>query len=189
MKYALITLLQLCLELMPILLKLQAGQSPLGHRMALFAYENKTRSLGQLHLSNAKRLDAEAQVALVKHEYALVDREQFSKRQEYDSLVVKQKLTQDLENERLRQELEELKRQASPYLRAQHQVVQTFSQAGGQFMDRVVMPAMATMNKPFADKVADEGKSPEHVQVRAANESATVFDFVSAHGLGVKARS
>ena len=40
MKYALLTLLQLCLELMPILLKLQAGQSPLGHRMAIFAYDN-----------------------------------------------------------------------------------------------------------------------------------------------------
>lgn len=189
MKYALITLLQLCLELMPILLKLQAGQSPLGHRMALFAYENKTMTLGQVNLSNAKRLAAEAQLALVKHEQALVDKEQFSKRQEYDSLVVKQKLTQDLENEHLRQELEELKRQASAYLRAQHQVTQTLSQASGQFMDRVVMPAMTTMSKPFAAKFAGDGKPPEKVHANAANESSAVIDFGGTSGVGVKASS
>lgn len=187
MKYALITLLQLCLELMPILLKLQAGQSPLGHRMALFAYENKTRAVGQVNLSTARRLEAEAQITLAKHEHALASKEQFAKRQEYDSLVVKQRLTQDLENEHLRQELEELKRQNSAYLRAQHQFTQTFAQAGDQFMNRVVMPAVTTVAKPFAAKTSDDIKVAE--QVRAVNEGAKVFDFGGAHGLGVKAAS
>jgi hypothetical protein len=187
MKYALITLLQLCLELMPILLKLQAGQSPLGHRMALFAYENKTRAVGQVNLSTARRLDAEAQITLAKHEHALVDKEQFAKRQEYDSLLVKQKLTQDLENEHLRQELEELKRRSSSYLRAQYQFTQTFAQASGQFMNRVVMPAMETVSKPFSVKSADDSKAPE--QIHSTNESAKVFEFGGIHGLGVKAAS
>ena len=187
MKYALITLLQLCLELMPILLKLQAGQSPLGHRMALFAYENKTKALGQVNLSTARRLDAEAQITLAKHEHALVDKEQFAKRQEYDSLVVKQRLTQDLENEHLRQELEELKRRSSSYLRAQHQFTQTFAQASGQFMNRVVMPAMETVSKPFSAKTENESKAPE--QIHSTNESAKVFEFGGIHGLGAKAAS
>lgn len=187
MKYALITLLQLCLELMPILLKLQAGQSPLGHRMAIFAYENRTRSLDQVNQSNARRLDSEDQIALAKHEHALLDKERYAKRQEYDSLVVKQKLTQDLENERLRQELEELKRQSSAYLRAQHQFTQSFSQASSQFVNRVVMPAMSTVSKPFAAKTSNESQPAEQGQV--ANEGAKVFDFGGAHGLGVKAAS
>ena len=187
MKYALITLLQLCLELMPILLKLQAGQSPLGHRMAIFAYENRTRSLDQVNQSNAKRLDSEDQIALAKHEHALLDKERYAKRQEYDSLVVKQKITQDLENEKLRQELEELKRQSSAYLRAQHQFTQSFSQASSQFVNRVVMPAMSTVSKPFAAKTPNESQPAEQEYV--ANEGAKVFDFGSAHGLGVKAAS
>lgn len=187
MKYALITLLQLCLELMPILLKLQAGQSSLGHRMAIFAYENRTRSLDQVNQSNARRLDSEDQIALARHDHALLDKERYAKRQEYDSLVVKQKITQDLENEKLRQELEELKRQSSAYLRAQHQFTQSFSQAGSQFVNRVVMPAMSTVSKPFTVKTANESKPEE--QGHAASEGAKVFDFGGNHGLGVKAAS
>ena len=187
MKYALITLLQLCLELMPILLKLQAGQSPLGHRMAIFAYENRTRSLDQVNQSNAKRLDSEDQIALAKHEHALLDKERFAKRQEFDSLVIKQKLMQDLENETLRQELEELKRQSSVYLRAQHQFTQGFSQAGTQFVNRVVMPAMSTVSKPFAAKTNNESNLED--QGHAATGGAKVFDFGGAHGLGAKAAS
>ncbi|QWE09854.1 DUF4407 domain-containing protein [Polynucleobacter sp. es-EL-1] len=187
MKYALLTLLQLCLELMPILLKLQAGQSPLGHRMAIFAYENKTRALTQVNQSAAKRIDAEAQIELAKHEHALVEKEQFATRQEYDSRAVKQKLMQDLENEHLRQELEELKRQSSAYLRAQHQFTQAFSQASGQFVNRVVMPTVTTVTKPFASKSAEGATSADSNQ--AANESAKVFDFGGVHGLGVKAAS
>lgn len=188
-KYALITLLQLCLELMPILLKLQAGQSPLGHRMAIFAYENKTRALAQVNQSAAKRLDAEAQVELTKHEHELMGKKQFATRQEFDSQIIKQKITQDLENERLRQELEELKRQSSPYLRAQHQFTQTFAQASDQFMSRVVMPAITTMNKPFQTKAADEGEGQGQGQDQAAKEAGKVFDFGSVHGIGARAAS
>jgi hypothetical protein len=186
LKYALITLLQLCLELMPILLKLQAGQSPLGHRMAIFAYENKTRAVGQVNQSHAKRLEADAQIALAKHEYALVDKEQFAKRQEFDSQVVKQKLTQDLENEHLRYELEELRRQSSSYLRAQHQFTQSFAQASNQFMQRVVTPVMSTVNQTVTatnTKPTNENKPTE--QVYATNSSANVFEFGGVHGLGV----
>jgi len=186
MKYALLTLLQLCLELMPILLKLQAGQSPLGHRMAIFAYENKTGALAQVNHSEAKRLDAQAQIKLAKHEHALVDKEQFATRQEYDSLVTKQKLTQDLENEHLRQELEELKRQSNAYLRAQHQFTQSFSQASGQFVNRVVMPAMATVSKPFAAKSSHESDSSNTEQV---SPGAKVYAFGNSHDLGAKAVS
>jgi hypothetical protein len=184
LKYALITLLQLCLELMPILLKLQAGQSPLGHQMALFAYENKTRSMGQVDLSTAQRLDAEAKIALAKHVYSLMDKEQFAKRQEYDSSLVKQKITQDTENERLRQELETLKRQSSAYLKAQHQFTQTFSQAGNQFMNRVVTPTMSTVSKPFTAKSVDDSKKTE--QGHAAKEGAKVFDFGGINGLSAE---
>lgn len=187
LKYALLTLLQLCLELMPILLKLQAGQSPLGHQMAIFAYENKTRALSQVNLSAAKRIDAEAQIELAQHEHALGEKAQFATRQEYDSQLIKQKLTQDLENERLRQELEELKRQSSAYLRAQHQFTQSFSQASGQFMNHVVMPAMTTVSKSFAANTSNAMKSPEHSH--GANEGAKVFNIGNVPGMGAKAAS
>ena len=186
-KYALITLLQLCLELMPILLKLQAGQSPLGHRMAIFAYENKTKAVGQVNQSAVRRLDAEAQITLAKHEHTLLDKEQFAKRQEYDAQVIKQKLTQDLENEYLRQELETVKRQNNPYFRAQQQFTHSVSQAGGQFMTHVVMPAMASVSKPFTIKTSDEGKSEEPKQ--SASTGASVFNFASTSGPGAKAAS
>jgi len=186
MKYALLTLLQLCLELMPILLKLQAGQSPLGHRMAIFAYDNRTRSLDQVNQSNARRLDSEDQIALARHEHSLADKERYAARQEYDSLVVKQKLTQDFENEKLRQELEELKRQSSAYLRAQHQFTQGFSNAAGQFVHRVVVPTANFASKPFTTS-----------NVQAATQSAPdektahakVFPFAGPMDLGAKAAS
>jgi hypothetical protein len=187
MKYFLLTLLQLCLELMPILLKLQAGQSPLGHRMAIFAFENKTLALSQVNRSEAKRLDADAQVTSARHEHALLDKEQYAVRQEADSNIVKQKITQDLENERLRQELEELKRQSSAYLRAQHQFTQGFSQASGLFMNRVVMPAMATVSKPFVAKTTDASRS--ETQGQAQTEGSKAFDFASNPSLGAKAAS
>lgn len=187
-KYALITLLQLCLELMPILLKLQAGQSPLGHRMAIFAYDNKTRAHAQVNQSAARRLESDAQIALTRHEHALVDKEQYAMRQELDSNVVKQKLIQDMENERIRQELEELKRQSNAYLRAQHQFKQSFTQASGQFVNRVVMPAMATVSKPFASKSSNEA----NLSTASSSESAggaKVYPFSIMPDFGAKAAS
>jgi Domain of unknown function (DUF4407) len=186
MKYALLTLLQLCLELMPILLKLQAGQSPLGHRMAIFAYDNRTRSLDQVNQSNARRLDSEDQIALARHEHLLADKERYAARQEYDSLVVKQKLTQDFENEKLRQELEELKRQSSAYLRAQHQFTQGFSNAAGQFVHRVVVPTVNFASKPFAtsNSQATTQSTPDEKTAHAK-----VFPFAGPMDLGAKAAS
>jgi hypothetical protein len=185
-KYALITLLQLCLELMPILLKLQAGQSPLGHRMAIFAYENKTGSLDQVNQSNAKRLDSEDQIALARHEHALVDKERFATRQEYDSMVVKQKLTQDLENEKLRQELEELKRQSNAYLRAQHQFTQGFTNAAGQFVQRIVVPTVNIATKTFTPSNA---QTTSQGAPDKKSSSAKVFPFAGPMDLGAKAAS
>jgi hypothetical protein len=189
MKYALITLLQLCLELMPILLKLQAGQSPLGHRMAIFAYDNKTCALAQVNQSAAKRLDGDAQIALARHEHALVDKEQYAIRQEVDSNIAKQKLIQDLENEKIRQELEELKRQSNAYLRAQHQFTQSFSEASGQFVNRVVMPAMATVSKPFTSKSSNGGDSSTESSTKPSAAGAQVYAFGGHPNLGAKAAS
>lgn len=186
MKYALLTLLQLCLELMPILLKLQAGQSSLGHRMAIYAYENKTRSIDQVNHSQAKRLDSEDQISQARHEHALVDKERFATRQEYDSLVLKQKLTQDLENEQLRQQLEELKRQSSAYLRAQHQFTQGFSTATGQFMNRVVVPTVDMVSKPFANS---DAQTHTHGAQEEKSTGAKVFPFAGGMDLGTKAAS
>jgi len=173
---------------MPILLKLQAGQSPLGHRMAIFAYDNKTRAHAQVNQSSARRLEADAQIALTRHEHALVDKEQYAIRQEMDSNVVKQKLIQDMENERIRQELEELKRQSNAYLRAQHQFKQSFTQASGQFVNRVVMPAMATVSKPFVSKSSNEA----NLSTASSSESASgakVYPFSITPDFGAKAAS
>jgi hypothetical protein len=101
--------------------------------------------------------------------------------------VIKQKLTQDLENEYLRQELETVKRQNNPYFRAQQQFTQSVSQAGGQFMNHVVMPAMATVSKPFTVKTSDVGKPEERKQ--SASAGASIFDFSSTSSPGVKAAS
>jgi hypothetical protein len=186
MKYVLLTLLQLCLELMPILLKLQAGQSPLGHQMALFAYDNKTKALAQVNESSTRRQDSDAQVQLALHEHLITQKEQQAERQGYDSLIVKQKITQDLENETLRQELDELKRQSSAYARAQHHFSQTFQQAAGQFMSRVVTPTMAMANKSFAAK-PEEGADKPIQHDDTSNMQAKVYPFGNAADLGVKA--
>lgn len=184
MKYILLTLLQLCLELMPILLKLQAGQSPLGHRMAIFAYDNKTLVLTKVNQSAARRLDADARIALARHEYALVDREQYAIRQEVDSNITKQKLIQELENEKIRQELEGLQRQSNAYLRAHHQFTQGLSQVSGQFVNRLVMPAMAKVSQPFATKSSNESDSSS-----GSNGGAKVYAFSGSPELGEKVAS
>ena len=188
MKYALLTLLQLCLELMPILLKLQAGQSPLGHQMALFAYDNKTKALAQVNESSTRRQDSDAQVQLALHQHSLTQKEQQAARQEYDSLIVKQKITQDLENETLRQELDELKRQSSAYARAQHQFSQTFQHAAGQFMSRVVTPTMAMANKPFSPKSMESAEKLDQ-QHDSSNTEAKIFHFGGSSDIGIKAAS
>jgi ABC-type oligopeptide transport system ATPase subunit len=154
--------------------------------MAIFAYDNRTRSLDQVNQSNARRLSSEDQIALARHEHSLADKERYAARQEYDSLVVKQKLTQDFENEKLRQELEELKRQSSAYLRAQHQFTQGFSNAAGQFVHRVVVPTVNFASKPFTT-----GNSQAATQSAPDEKTAhaKVFPFAGPMDLGAKAAS
>jgi hypothetical protein len=101
-------------------------------------------------------------------------------------MVVKQKLTQDLENEKLRQELEELKRQSNAYLRAQHQFTQGFSSAAGQFVQRVVVPTVNIATKTFTPSNAQttsQGAPDEK------SSSAKVFPFTGSMDLGAKAAS
>ena len=121
-----------------------------------------------------------------------MDKERFATRQEYDSLVLKQKLTQDLENEQLRQKLEELKRQSSAYLRAQHQFTQGFSAATGQFVNRVVVPTVDMASKPFANS-GPQANSHGAQDVKASQEEksagAKVFPFAGAMDLETKAAS
>jgi uncharacterized glyoxalase superfamily metalloenzyme YdcJ len=101
-------------------------------------------------------------------------------------MVVKQKLTQDLENEKLRQELEELKRQSNAYLRAQHQFTQGFSNATGQFVQRVVVPTVNIATKAFTPGSAQAGS--QSTQDEKAT-SAKVFPFAGPMDLGAKAAS
>jgi hypothetical protein len=154
--------------------------------MALFAYDNKTKALAQVNESSTRRQDSDAQVQLALHEHLITQKEQQAERQGYDSLMVKQKITQDLENETLRQELDELKRQSSAYARAQHHFSQTFQQAAGQFMNRVVTPTMAMANKSFAAK-PEEGADKAAQHDDTSNTHAQIYPFSNAADLGVKA--
>ena len=165
-KYALITLLQLCLELMPILLKLQAGQSALGHRAALAAHKNKTRVLSEINRSVSQRLDSEAELQLMQHKQALVTKDQQAELQELDLSMTKQKIVYDIANQKLRQELDELKRQNSMYGRLQNQVSYSYTHVADQFMNKVVTPTVAVassaLNSAFAKPATasqDEGNS------------------------------
>jgi hypothetical protein len=171
-KYALITLLQLCLELMPILLKLQAGQSTLGQRAALAAHKNKTRVLSEINRSVSHRLDSEAELQLTQHKQALVIKDQQAELQELDLSMTKQRIVYDIANQKLRQELDELKRQNSMYGRLQNQVSYSYTHVADQFMNKVVTPTVAVasgaLNSAFAKPA-----SP----IQTEGNSARVFNF------------
>ena len=171
-KYALITLLQLCLELMPILLKLQAGQSALGHRAALAAHKNKTRVLSEIKRSVSQRLDSEAELQLVQHEQALVSKGQQAEVQELDLSMTKQKIVYDIANQKLRQELDELKRQNSMYGRLQNQVSYSYTHVADQFMNKVVTPTVAVASSALNGSFA-KPTNPS----KAEGNSARVFNF------------
>jgi hypothetical protein len=101
-------------------------------------------------------------------------------------MIVKQKLMQDLENETLRQELEALKRQSNAYLRAQHQFTQGFSNAAGQFIQRVVVPTVNIASKSFTPsnpQTTSQGGQEEK------SASAKVFPFAGPLVLRAKAAS
>jgi hypothetical protein len=173
-KYALITLLQLCLELMPILLKLQAGQSALGHRAALAAHQNKTSVLSEINRSVSRRLDSEAELQLAQHGRALVTKDQQAELQERDLSMTKHKIVHDIANQKLRQELDELKRQNSAYGRLQNQMNYTFTQAADQFMNKVVTPTVAVASSAMSDAFA-KPSNPNVIQTES--NSARVFNF------------
>ena len=173
-KYALITLLQLCLELMPILLKLQAGQSALGHRAALAAHQNKTSVLSEINRSVSRRLDSEAELQLAQHGRALVTKDQQAELQERDLSMTKHKVVYDIANQKLRQELDELKRQNSAYGRLQNQMNYTFTQAADQFMNKVVTPTVAVASSAISDAFT-KPSNPNAIQTES--NSARVFNF------------
>ncbi len=173
-KYALITLLQLCLELMPILLKLQAGQSALGHRAALVAHQNKTSVLSEINRSVSRRLDSEAELQLAQHGRALVTKDQQAELQERELSMTKHKIVYDIANQKLRQELDELKRQNSTYGRLQNQMNYTFTQAADQFMNKVVTPTVAVASGAISDAFA-KPSNPNVIQTES--NSARVFNF------------
>ena len=131
MKYVLLSLLQLCLELMPILLKIQAGQSQMGHRIALAAYERKTANLAQMNVSAGARIESDLALQRNRHEQAMIARHQQSQQQDFDLRMASEKIAKDLANEQLRQELVQLKRQNTATAWLQDKVSYTFKQAFG----------------------------------------------------------
>ena len=139
MKYILLSLLQLCLELMPIFLKIQAGQSQMGHRIALKAFEHKTKTLAQMNLSASQRLQSETLLQTARHEQSMDFKKLEGEEQKLALQLTHQKLEQELINERLRKEIDELRRQTSSYARMQ-----------GYFMDPVRSAIDGFAIKPIA---------------------------------------
>jgi hypothetical protein len=157
---------------MPILLKLQAGQSALGHRAALAAHQNKTRILSEINRSVSRRLDSEGELQLAQHKQALVIKGQQAELQELDLSMTKQKIVHDIANQKLRQELDELKRQSSMYGRLQNQASYTYTQVADQFMNKVVTPTVAVASSALNGSFA-KPTNPS----KAEGNSARVFNF------------
>ena len=161
MKYLLLSLLQLCLELMPIFLKIQAGQSQMGHRIALKAYEHKTKTLAQMNLSASQRLQSETLLQTARHDQVMDFKKLEGEEQKYALQLTHQKLEQELINERLRKEIDELRRQTSAYARVQ-----------GYFMDPVRSAIDGFAIKPIQSTIRTVTTNPTN---RSSN---SVFSFV-----------
>lgn len=161
MKYLLLSLLQLCLELMPIFLKIQAGQSQMGHRIALKAYEHKTKTLAQMNLSASQRLQSETLLQTARHDQAMDFKKLEGEEQKYALQLTHQKLEQELINERLRKEIDELRRQTSAYARVQ-----------GYFMDPVRSAIDGFAMKPIQPTVRVVTPNP------TTPTSQSVFPFM-----------
>jgi ABC-type multidrug transport system fused ATPase/permease subunit len=161
MKYLLLSLLQLCLELMPIFLKIQAGQSQMGHRIALKAYEHKTKTLAQMNLSASQRLQSETLLQTARHDQAMDFKKLEGEEQKYALQLTHQKLEQELINERLRKEIDELRRQTSAYARVQ-----------GYFMDPVRSAIDGFAMKPIQPTVRVVTPNP------TTTTSRSVFPFM-----------
>lgn len=161
MKYLLLSLLQLCLELMPIFLKIQAGQSQMGHRIALKAYEHKTKTLAQMNLSASQRLQSETLLQTARHDQAMDFKKLEGEEQKYALQLTHQKLEQELINERLRKEIDDLRRQTSAYARMQ-----------GYFMDPVRSAIDGFAMKPIQPMVRVVTPNP------TTTPSQSVFPFM-----------
>jgi ABC-type multidrug transport system fused ATPase/permease subunit len=151
MKYVLLTLLQLCLELMPIFLKIQAGQSQMGHRIALKAYEHKTKTLAQMNLSASQRLQSETQLQFARHEQAMDYKKQEGEEQKYALQLTYQKLEQELINEKLKREIDELRRQTSAYARMQGYFIDPVRSAMDGFATKAIFPTVQMVSPNATD--------------------------------------
>lgn len=155
MKYILLSLLQLCLELMPIFLKIQAGQSQMGHRIALKAFEQKTKILTQMNLSASQRLESEALLNKARHQQAVSLKRQTGEQQKIELQLLYEKLEQELINERLRKEIDELRRQTSAYARMQGYFVDPVRSAIDGLATKPITPNFRTVNSSTADKASN----------------------------------
>lgn len=127
-KYGLLTLLQLCLELMPILLKIQAGQSEIGHRIALNAFEYKTRALEERNKSSSKRVESSADLSLAKHQYLMLEKKHLADQQKFEDENLINNYEHQIKQEKLRQELEEIKHKNSTFSKLHERFNSNFSQ-------------------------------------------------------------
>lgn len=155
MKYILLSLLQLCLELMPIFLKIQAGQSQMGHRIALKAFEHKTKTLAQMNLSASQRLQSETLLQTARHEQSMDFKKLEGEEQKLALQLTHQKLEQELINERLRKEINELRRQTSSYARMQGYFMDPVRSAIDGFAIKPIAPSFRTVTVNTIDKASN----------------------------------
>ena len=155
MKYILLSLLQLCLELMPIFLKIQAGQSQMGHRIALKAFEHKTKTLAQMNLSASQRLQSETLLQTARHEQSMDFKKLEGEEQKLALQLTHQKLEQELINERLRKEIDELRRQTSSYARMQGYFMDPVRSAIDGFAIKPIAPNFRTVKVNTTDKASN----------------------------------
>ena len=155
LKYILLSLLQLCLELMPIFLKIQAGQSQMGHRIALKAYEHKTKTLAQMNLSASQRLQSETLLQTARHEQSMDFKKLEGEEQKLALQLTHQKLEQELINERLRKEIDELRRQTSSYARMQGYFMDPVRSAIDGFAIKPIAPNFRTVTVNTTDRASN----------------------------------
>jgi hypothetical protein len=155
LKYILLSLLQLCLELMPIFLKIQAGQSQMGHRIALKAYEHKTKTLAQMNLSASQRLQSETLLQTARHEQSMDFKKLEGEEQKLALQLTHQKLEQELINERLRKEIDELRRQTSSYARMQGYFMDPVRSAIDGFAIKPISPNFRTVTVNTTDRASN----------------------------------
>ena len=161
MKYILLSLLQLCLELMPIFLKIQAGQSQMGHRIALKAYEHKTRTLAQMNLSASARLESESLLHKARHQQAISLKRQTGEQQIIELQLLNEKLEQELANEKLKKEIDELRRQTSTYFRMQESFTYPIRKTMESFTNPLIVPTFSISENPLTkDSMQTTGVYP-----------------------------